>query len=58
MVFRCESCRGEQTVEVDLNLVKEPQKCNHCSKRHCMRLQPNLSSYLNRQVRGCELAWA
>jgi hypothetical protein len=48
--FRCDICRGETSARVEEGAVAEPKQCPHCGQKHTLRLLPNRSQYINRQI--------
>jgi DNA replicative helicase MCM subunit Mcm2 (Cdc46/Mcm family) len=53
-VFRCETpqCGAEQHDAVERGLIVVPNACSKCGKKQTMRMIPNRSGFLNRQVCG------
>jgi DNA replicative helicase MCM subunit Mcm2 (Cdc46/Mcm family) len=53
-VFRCETpqCGHEEHDTVDRGLIVVPNACTKCGKKQTMRMIPNRSGFLNRQVRA------
>jgi DNA replicative helicase MCM subunit Mcm2 (Cdc46/Mcm family) len=53
-VFRCETpqCGHEEHDTVERGLIVVPNACTKCGKKQTMRMIPNRSGFLNRQVRA------
>jgi uncharacterized Zn finger protein len=49
-VFRCESCAAEAHDLVEKGVIKVPTQCAGCGAKQTMRLIPNRSAFMNRQV--------
>eukprot|EP00775_Hariotina_reticulata_P002347 gene2347-2653_t len=49
-VFRCESCAAEAHDLVEKGVIKVPTQCAGCGAKQTMRLIPNRSAFMNRQI--------